>query len=98
MPELSSKKKLCTLYFYRDIDLEESLLYYNVCYVYLSEIIEPSRRSISLPFLDMMSGLGTCLLALIAFLSNSWFNYTLSLTVLSLISAATILYMPGTDC
>ena len=43
----------------------------------------------------MMSGLGTCLLTLVAFLSNSWFDYILSLTVLSIISAASILYMPA---
>ena len=61
----------------------------------MTEIIEPSRRSISLPFFDMMSGLGTCLLTLVAFLSNLWFDYILSLMVLSIISAASILYMPA---
>ena len=74
--------------------IQKSLLFYNVYYVYVTELIEPNRRSVYLPFVDMMSGIGTCLLSLVAYLSNSWFDYTLALTLLSVLSSALILYMP----
>ena len=42
----------------------------------------------------MMSGVGTCFLSFVAFLSRSWWDYTTVLTILSLLSTLTVLMMP----
>ena len=71
-----------------------NLLFYNSYYVYVSEIIEPRRRSILIPFVDMMSGIGTCMLSLIAYLATSWHDYTRILAIISLVSTLSVMLMP----
>ena len=71
-----------------------NLLFYNSYYVYVTEIIEPQRRSVLIPFVDMMSGIGTCMLSLVAYLVTSWRGYTGTLAIVSLISSLSVVLMP----
>lgn len=72
-------------------------LWYQTLYVYVTELIAPSDRSSQIPFIDMMVGVGGCLLALIAFQTETWREYTNVLCYMTAVSTFLVLFLPESN-
>ena len=66
-------------------------------YVYVTELIAPPNRSSQMPFIDMMVGVGGCILALIAYQTETWREYTNMLCYVTAISSLLICFMPESN-
>ena len=69
-------------------------LLYQTMYNYAIELIEPQNRSRYVPYIDMMCGVAGCILAIIGVLTQTWKEYTISISVIMAISTVLICFMP----